>query len=105
MLDFLEALMILLWGLSWPISLYKSWSSRTAKGKSIVFEVFIWLGYACGIIRKIIQMNMDISYNWLFYMTFVFYCINTTFVTLDMILWHRNRLLDKKREEAERRKN
>ena len=29
----LEALMILCFGLSWPLSIYKSWTSRTAKGK------------------------------------------------------------------------
>lgn len=38
----LEALMILCFGLSWPLSIYKSWTSRTAKGKSLYFEVFIW---------------------------------------------------------------
>ena len=27
----LEALMILCFGLSWPLSIYKSWTSRTAK--------------------------------------------------------------------------
>ncbi len=40
----LEALMILCFGLSWPLSIYKSWTSRTAKGKSLYFEVFIWIG-------------------------------------------------------------
>ena len=41
----LEALMILCFGLSWPLSIYKSWTSRTAKGKSLYFEVFIWRIY------------------------------------------------------------
>lgn len=100
MIDFLEALMILCWGVSWPISLHKSWTSRTAKGKSVVFEVFIWLGYACGIVRKVLQLQMDVSYNWLFYMALIFYLINMTMVTLDMIIWRRNWLLDRRREEA-----
>ncbi len=38
----LEAAMILCFGLSWPISIRKSWVARTAKGKSLFFEVFIW---------------------------------------------------------------
>ena len=38
--DLLEALMILCFGLSWPISLRKSWISRTAKGKSLLCQVF-----------------------------------------------------------------
>ena len=38
--DLLEALMILCFGISWPLSIYKSWKSRTAKGKSLTFELF-----------------------------------------------------------------
>ena len=51
----LEALMILCFGLSWPLSIYKSWTSRTAKGKSLYFEVFIWIGYIFGIANKFIS--------------------------------------------------
>ena len=36
--DLMEAVMILCFGLSWPISIRKSWVSRTAKGKSLFFE-------------------------------------------------------------------
>ena len=43
--DLMEAVMILCFGLSWPISIRKSWVSRTAKGKSLFFECFIWIGY------------------------------------------------------------
>ena len=52
MTDLLEALMILCFGLSWPISIRKSWISRTAKGKSLFFEIFLLIGYACGITKK-----------------------------------------------------
>ena len=41
--DLMEAVMILCFGLSWPISIRKSWVSRTAKGKSLFFECFIQL--------------------------------------------------------------
>ena len=50
--DLLETLMILCFGLSWPISIRKSWISRTAKGKSLFFEFFIWIGYIFGIMYK-----------------------------------------------------
>ena len=43
----LEALMILCFGLSWPLSIYKSWTSRTAKGKSLYF------GFGSFILRKL----------------------------------------------------
>ena len=43
--DLLEALTILCFGLSWPVSIHKSWVSRTAKGKSVAFEVILLVGY------------------------------------------------------------
>ena len=36
--DLMEAVMILCFGLSWPISIRKSWVSRTAKGKSLYLD-------------------------------------------------------------------
>ena len=39
MSDLLEALMIICFGLSWPISIRKSYTARTAKGKSLFFEI------------------------------------------------------------------
>ena len=55
--DLLEALTIFCFGLSWPISIRKSWISRTAKGKSLFFEVFLLIGYACGIAKKIMKRS------------------------------------------------
>lgn len=52
MANTLEALMILCFGLSWPISIRKSLVSRTAKGKSLFFEMLIWVGYILGVARK-----------------------------------------------------
>ena len=95
MTDLMEALMIICFGLSWPVSIRKSYKSRTAKGKSLFFEVFIWIGYVFGIVRKIIQMNQGGDYGWLFYMAFVFYILNITEITIDMLLYARNVKLDK----------
>ena len=100
MIDLLEVLMILCWGLSWPVSIRKSYTSRTAKGKSILFEIFIWFGYVCGIFRKYLQVQTGEAYNWLFYLAFVFYFINITAVTIDICLWIRNTRLDKLREKG-----
>ena len=52
MIDLLEALTIFCFGLSWPLAIRKSLVSRTAKGKSLFFEVFLFIGYAFGIVRK-----------------------------------------------------
>lgn len=100
MLNLLEALMILCFGLSWPISIRKSYISRTAKGKSLFFEVFIWVGYIFGIIRKFLQIKQGQDSGWLFYLALIFYFINMICITIDMLLYFRNSHLDKVAEKA-----
>lgn len=96
MTDILEALMILCFGLSWPISIRKSWISRTAKGKSLFFEFFIWIGYIFGIARKFILWGAATSpLDWLFYLSWFFYFLNFVEITIDMALYFRNVKLDK----------
>lgn len=97
MTDFLEALMILCFGLSWPISIRKSWTSRTAKGKSLFFEFFIWVGYIFGITRKILLWQAGAG-GWLFYLGWFFYVLNIIEITIDMALYFRNVKLDKMNE-------
>ena len=95
MTDLLEALMIICFGLSWPVSIIKSYRSRTAKGKSLFFEVFIWIGYVFGIVRKIIQIADGGDFEWLFYMAFAFYILNILEITIDIGLYFRNVRLDR----------
>lgn len=85
--QFFEAAMIICFGLSWPLSVMKSWRSRTTKGKSLMFEVFIFVGYLCGIAGKIITHN--ITY------VLIFYIINLVMVATDLCLYYRNSKLDK----------
>ncbi len=103
MLDLLEALMIICFGLSWPISIYRSYTSRTAKGKSLFFEVFLWIGYIFGIARKFLQYfsAADGSLNFLFYMGWFFYMLNLVEISIDMGLYFRNVKLDRLRDTAE----
>ena len=101
MTDLLEALMILCFGLSWPISIRKSWVSRTAKGKSLFFEFFIWSGYIFGIARKIILWSTATGpLGWLFYLGWFFYVLNIVEITIDMGLYFRNVKLDQERDAA-----
>ena len=98
MTDLLEALMILCFGLSSPISIRKSWVSRTAKGKSLFFEFFIWIGYIFGIARKIILWKQAITtgttLDWLFYLSWFFYVLNFIEISIDVALYFRNKKLD-----------
>ncbi len=100
--DLLEAIMILCFGLSWPISIRKSWISKTAKGKSVFFEFFIWVGYIFGIVRKFMLWGAATApLGWLFYLGWAFYFLNIIEISIDMLLYIRNVKLDKAREQAE----
>ena len=103
MSDLLEALMIICFGLSWPISIRKSYTARTAKGKSLFFEVFLLIGYACGIARKIIQVANGSS-GFIFYLSFFFYVLNFIEISIDVALYFRNVKLDREREALEAKK-
>ena len=99
--DLFEALTIFCFGLSWPISIRKSYVSRTAKGKSLFFEVFLLIGYAFGIARKIIQVAAMGSSGFIFFLSFFFYVLNFIEISIDVGLYFRNTKLDKAREAGE----
>lgn len=84
--ELLEAAMVISFGVSWPISIFKSYTSRTAKGKSLVFMVMILFGYGCGIASKL--MSDKITY------VFIFYVLNLFMVAADILLYFRNRRID-----------
>jgi len=96
--DLFEALTIFCFGLSWPISIRKSLISRTAKGKSLFFEVFLLIGYAFGIARKFIQVLAMGSSGFIFYLSFFFYVLSFIEISIDVALYFRNTRLDKLRD-------
>ena len=97
--DLLETLMIIGFGISWPFSIYKSYVSRTAKGKSLQFEFFIWLGYIFGIARKFLLYYYGATpSDWLFFLSWFFYVLNFLEISYDMWLYTRNVKLDRERE-------
>nr|MBQ4319008.1 hypothetical protein [Clostridia bacterium] len=77
-----ESIMLVCFGLSWPISVHKSLTSRSTKGKSAVFMTAIIIGYISGIVGKLV--NGDVSY------VLALYCLNLAVVTFDLILYFRN---------------
>ena len=102
--DLLEALTIFCFGLSWPISIRKSWISRTAKGKSLFFEVFLLIGYACGIMKKIIEAvgfsGVTPKTGFIFVLSFFFYMLNFIEISIDVALYFRNKKLDEAADKA-----
>jgi len=87
----LEALMVISFGISWPMSIIKSIRARSAKGKSLPFMLMIEFGYVCGIAGKLAGQN--ITY------VFIFYVLNFLMVGTDILLYFRNRRLDRAAEQ------
>lgn len=77
-----ELVMLLCFGAAWPFSIHKSVVSRSIKGKSLAFLLIVWAGYLAGILHKIFY-HFDV--------VIVFYVINFTMVTVDTVLYLRNR--------------
>ena len=96
-MELFEAVTILCFGLSWPISIRKSLVSKTAQGKSLFFEVFLLIGYAFGITRKIMQLTLLGNSGFLFFLSFFFYVLNFVEISIDVALYFRNSKLDKLR--------
>lgn len=82
-----EFIMLLCFGLSWPISVYKSIKSRSTQGKSVFFIIAIIIGYISGIIGKIV--NEQLSY------VLIIYCFNLIVVSFDLLLYFINRKHEK----------
>ena len=80
--ELMEAVTILCFGLSWPISIRKSYISRTAKGKSLAFLCLILFGYVAGITSKLVNETYMASFGEKWYVLF-FYVLNFCMVFID----------------------
>ncbi|MGN0642325.1 MAG: hypothetical protein ACI4JJ_04195 [Huintestinicola sp.] len=85
--------MLICFGISWPISVYKSYKTRSAAGKSLVFTLVIITGYVAGIIGKFVNHNIN-------YVLAVYF-FNLIMVAIDLGLYFRNKSLDRKKEALE----
>ena len=83
-----EISMLICFGISWPFSIYKSYTSRSTKGKSLVFLYVIAAGYVAGILHKIFYHFDGVI---------VFYLINLLLVIADIALFYRNMWIEKQR--------
>ena len=83
----LETIMLICFGLAWPLSIIKSWRCRTAEGKSLFFLIVILLGYVAGISKVLIQDGIA-------GFLLIPYSINFIMVGIDTLLYFRNKKLD-----------
>ncbi len=95
MADILEVIMIVSFGVSWPFNVVKSYKARTAKGKSLLFLCLIFFGYIAGIVSKILNESYMASISEKWYV-FFFYVLNLIMVGADLILYFRNKKIDRR---------
>jgi len=88
MSEILETLMLICFGLSWPISVVRNIRAKTAKSTSLGFILLIMLGYIAGISAKLTTHNY--SY------VLAVYIINLAAVTANLIVYFINRGYDRR---------
>ena len=98
MAEILEVLMIVSFGISWPLNVMKSYKARTTKGKSLYFLCLIFIGYIAGIASNLLNETYMQSFAEKWYVLF-FYVLNLIMVGADLCLYVRNYKLDKKAAE------
>ena len=74
--EFFEAVMLICFGISWPVSIWKTLTVKNPVGKSIGFLWLIEIGYVSGIIYKIGHLDWVIG----------LYILNAIMVAIDLIL-------------------
>lgn len=88
MVEILEIAMLVMFGFSWPNNILKSLSTKSTKGKSLLFLILIDTGYVCGIAAKLLSP----SFKW--YVLAV-YILNFVMVSTDLILYFYYRSKEK----------
>ena len=101
MAEIFELVMIVCFGVSWPLNVIKSYRARTNKGKSLFFLLLIFVGYIFGIVSKFINPSYMANIGQKWYVLF-FYIVNFVMVGADLILYVRNYKIDKKSSQVDK---
>ena len=82
-----EIAMLCLFGASWPLNIAKALRAKTAKGKSVGFELLVIIGYIIGLFGKLYAYRQtgNLAYSTWFYIADILmvsvdlalYCVNT----------------------------
>jgi len=85
----LETVMLVCFGLSWPLNVWKNLKARTAKNMSLPFILLIILGYLAGIGAKL--YTGSISY------VLAVYVLNLMMVAANLVVYGINRKYDRQK--------
>jgi len=79
-MSFFEAIMLICFGVNWPVSIAKSLRTKVVSGKSPLFMEIVWIGYLGGIIHKVLYFP-----DWII----LLYAFNMIMVTIDIALYYK----------------
>lgn len=97
MAHILEILMLICFGISWPMTVIKNVKAKSAKAMNLPFILMICTGYIAGIAGKIIAGDFSIF-------VMVVYVMNLVIVSLNIVIYFINRHYDNlaDREDGDR---
>ena len=72
--------MLLCFGAAWPLSIYKSFRSRSVEGKSLLFMIVVLAGYVSGTLHKIYYYYDPVIYLYIF---------NGAMILVDIMLYFK----------------
>lgn len=75
-MNLFEALMLVCFGASWPMSIWKTVKVKNPAGKSVAFLWLVEIGYLSGIVYKLSRPDWVIA----------LYCLNAAMVGADLFL-------------------
>ena len=94
MAEILEIIMIVSFGVSWPLNVVKSYKARTNRGQSLIFLLLIFSGYIAGITSKLLNESYMAQIGQKWFVLF-FYVLNLIMVGINLLIYARNTKLDK----------
>lgn len=74
-----EVIMLVCFGVSWPISIIKTLRTKIAIGKSPLFMIIVATGYASGIVHKLLYSRDPVIF---------LYILNMCMVLFDLYLYY-----------------
>ena len=92
MAQILETIMLICFGCSWPMSVYKNIKAKSAKNMSLPFILLITTGYIAGIAAKFVLH----SFNYVL----AVYILNLVMVSANIVVYFINGKYDKQAEAA-----
>jgi hypothetical protein len=95
-ISILEAIMLICFGISWPVSVSKALKTKIVIGKSPLFMSLVAIGYASGISHKILY-----SRDYLV----VLYMFNLSMILIDLYLYTKYNLRGDAERTAQARKS